>query len=78
MIPIYSVYDELTGFLGPIKDTNDEVAKRNFSYMVNNSKEYQTNAKDFALYRLGDFDPASGNIVALPVPALLIRATDCF
>lgn len=78
MIPIYSVFDELTGFLGPIKDTNDEVAKRNFSYMVNNSKEYQVNAKDFALYRLGDFDPASGMLHPLPVPSLLIRASDCF
>ena len=34
---VYCVFDELTGYMGPVVDTNDRVAIRNFSYMIKNS-----------------------------------------
>lgn len=74
---VYSVYDELTGFMGPVVDSNDDVAKRNFSYMIANSQEYTTNAKDYALYFVGEFDEMKGLMIPCTPPSLLMRATDC-
>lgn len=75
---VYSVYDELTGFMGPVVDSNDDVAKRNFSYMIRNSKEYAMNANDYSLYFIGEFDEKKGLMVPCTPPKLLIRAAECF
>lgn len=74
---VYSVFDELTGFMGPVIDINDSVAKRNFSYMIAHSKEYTENAKDYSLYFVGEFDEKRGLMIPCTPPSLLMRATDC-
>lgn len=74
---VYSVFDELTGFMGPVVDINDSVAIRNFTYMISNSKEYAENAKDYSLYFVGEFDEKNGLMSPCTPPKLLIRASDC-
>lgn len=74
---VYSVYDELTGFMGPVVDTNDYTAIRNFTYMITNSKEYVDNAKDYSLYFVGEFDERTGAMSSSAPPKLIIRASDC-
>lgn len=74
---VYSVFDELSGFMGPVVDINDSVATRNFSYMISNSKEYAANAKDYSLYFVGEFDEKTGLMSPCTPPKLLMRASDC-
>lgn len=72
---LYSVYDQLSGFMGPVVDLNDDVAIRNFSYMICNSKEYTVNAKDYSLYCVGTFDDTTGELVSHVPPHFLVRAS---
>lgn len=63
---IYAIRDAFTGFLTPTFDLNDQVAKRNFAYAIKqkNSLLY-SNAQDYDLYKIGEFDQDSGVISPL-------------
>lgn len=72
--PMYVIHDELTGFGSPFVDVNDASARRNFAYAVNNNGDTMSfNPKDYALYRLGEFDHDSAAFDALPCPFLIVR-----
>ena len=69
---VYAMRDELQDDFGtPIIDVNDDTAKRNFRYGIASSKDVRLFAPyDFALYRIGSYDSATGVIES--EPAVLI------
>lgn len=69
--PIYAVRDVKVGFNQPMTDLNDNVAKRNFAYAINNNDMMQFSPKDYDLFKIGDFDTELGTIEALGVPVLI-------
>lgn len=63
---LYAIRDIKTGFMTPTMDINDESAVRNFYHSVQNSEGIlYTFASDFSLFRIGEFDSDSGQIVPL-------------
>lgn len=75
---IYCVRDVKSGFQTPTAQVNDSVAVRGFeSAVINADSVLFTHAKDFGLYKLGEFDADTGRITPLDLPVLLIEATDC-
>lgn len=73
---LYAVKDDLQGFLAPVSDLNDEVAVRNFLFMVKNSKEMVSNAADFSLFYVGSFDTDSALLDPVLPPVFLCRGSD--
>lgn len=66
---IYCIRDALTGYLTPTADVNDPSALRNFtSAVLTPGTLYDTSAKDYDLYKLGEFDSDSGRLNPLPAP----------
>lgn len=63
---IYNVYcmrDQMTGFMQPTFEINDNVAQRNFSYAINRKDSIlYANPKHFDLYKLGTFDTETGEL----------------
>ena len=49
-------------FEGITMAVNEYVAKRDFSFAVNNNKEMLFKAKDLELYKVGEFDVETGQI----------------
>lgn len=75
---IYCVRDVKSGFQSPAAQVNDSVAVRGFqSAVVNSDSVLFTHSKDFALYKVAEFDADSGRITPLDMPVLLIEASDC-
>lgn len=66
--PIYAIRDKKVGFMSPMVDQNDETAKRNFAFAVqHNDSMFMAFPDDYDLYRIGEFNSESGEIVsALP------------
>lgn len=61
---VYSMRDQLTGFIQPTFEVSDQVALRNFSYAINKQDTLlYASAKHFDLYRIGTFDTDTGEIV---------------
>ena len=61
---IYSIRDAKTGFMAPTFDMNDASAARNFEHAVMNSASLMnSHPGDYALYRIGEFDSESGELV---------------
>lgn len=76
ILPIFSMRDKVAeSFQSCSLDTNDFVAKRNFSYAVNNSPELLFKSKDLELYRVGVFDTEKGCITPV-IPAVLVCRGD--
>lgn len=74
---LYSMRDDLTGFLVPTADSNDSTAMRNFMFAIQKPDSVM-NAKpqDFSLYKVGVFDSEIGIIEedrAGDYPILLCR-----
>lgn len=73
MLNMYSVLDSKTESYGsPFSAQTNASAIRDFTTVANN-KETQIGAhpEDFCLVHLGSFDPHTGTIDVLPVPAKL-------
>lgn len=70
--PVYSIRDVQVGFNNPMTDINDNTAKRNFTYAINNNSEMNFSAKDYDLYRIGEFDTVKGKLIPLDVPELVV------
>ena len=60
--PVFSIRDNLVGFLRPVVEVNQSVAIRNFrdgfSQMPDNTKD------DYSLFYIGDFDDQTGEITS--------------
>lgn len=76
MKKVYCIKDRLQGFLSPFTDTNDEVAMRNFDAGCKNNNIIYFNPEEFSLWRVGEFDTDSGQLVSLPSPLFLMEAID--
>lgn len=75
---IYAVRDEKAECFGnPFYMGNDGEALRAFSDGVKDSKSaLAAHPADYRLYRLGEFDDCSGDIVGLSTPHFLAVASD--
>lgn len=61
--PMYAVKDELSGiFLSPVMMRNDNEALRAFKSQVNHTDIWKDNPGDFGLYRVGEYNDATGEI----------------
>lgn len=78
--PVYAVRDIHVGFNAPMTDVNDNVAKRNFAYAINNESNGVMNfaPKDYDLYQVGTFDTLNGSLEPLAVPKLICTGTSVF
>lgn len=61
-IVITAIKDELNGFMQPMFESNKEVSIRNFKNAIINSDYYKTNANDYSLYVIGEYDTDNGEI----------------
>lgn len=74
IFPIYAIRDELTTWLTPMVDTNDQSAIRNFRLALSSPRSImEKNPTDFCLYRIGEYDNETGKIKSLEVPEFVIR-----
>lgn len=63
---LYAIRDIHSGFMQPMVDVNDETAKRNFAYMINNNPGVIAfRPADFELYLIGSIDSESGLLAPL-------------
>lgn len=70
---IYAIKDEKVGFLQLMQDNNDYTAIRNFKFAINRPESlYSANKSDFKLYKFGNFDSDTGEMVLLPSMQLII------
>lgn len=77
ILPIYSLRDKVADiFQSCSLDTNDFVAKRNFSFAVNNSPELLFKSKDLELYRVGSFDTVKGCVTREDPIVLVCRGDE--
>lgn len=76
LYPIYSIKDDLIGYGVPFSADNDAVAMRFFHQaIVQPNSIYGLNKSQFNLYKLGDFDTSSGEVVPCS-PTYICSAND--
>ena len=64
---VYAVYDKKMAEYGPPVAVGHVIeAERWFDSLVNGEGVVSRYPEDFALYRIGDYDPASGTMTAEP------------
>lgn len=69
---LYTMKDEKIGYLQVMQDVNDYTAIRNFTHAITAEGSLSNaNKSDFKLYKLGNFDNISGEIVLCATPELL-------
>lgn len=65
-IGVYSMRDQLSGFLTPTFELNDQIAIRNFSYAIKKPDTLLfASAKDFDLIKIGEFDSDTGELTPI-------------
>lgn len=65
-VGIYSMRDQLSGFLTPTFELNDQIAIRNFSFAIKKPDTLLfASAKDFDLMKIGEFDSETGELIPL-------------
>lgn len=74
-IGIYSIKDNVGGFLQPTYDLTEQSAYRNFSYAVNQPGLMNFKPEDYSLWFVGVFDSDTGEVEKV-VPKLIIHATE--
>lgn len=77
-VPVYSVRDVNVGFMNPMCDVNDNSAKRNFAYAINNTDLMSFSPADYDLFRVGSFDSDTGVFDVLPIPELLVHGASVY
>ncbi len=69
---IYTIQDLKTGFMNPVVEVNDEVAKRNFAYACSADRSmYTFSPDDFRFFKIGTFDAESGIIEPINPPQFI-------
>lgn len=78
---VYSIRDELTGFMTPVVEHSDAVAMRNFQMACSASKRDTSlmafRPSDYILYQIGTFDTDSG-LISPVVPIVRVCSGDSF
>ena len=77
LVHMYSVVDAKTGvYAAPFVLLTDGQAMRSFIDSAKDEKSmFFAHPEDFSLVRLGDFDDSLGLLVPLPVPLVLMTAS---
>lgn len=68
---IYSIRDELTGFMSLVVEQSDAIAMRNFNHALSMNRDQHLMAwqpSDFTLFKVGEFDNQSGSIFPIIPP----------
>ena len=76
---VYSIRDcKMESFGIPVLIENDSVAIRQFGDIITkgNDNLMSIHPSDFALYKLGDFDPVTGKFINLDCPVILANGAD--
>lgn len=75
---VYSVFDDKAGVYGtPIFVNSQGIAVRSFSDAVKESGSvFARHASDYKLYRIGEFDNVSGELIKLDAPLFVVHASD--
>lgn len=74
---VYAIRDRIAeNFQSVNVDINDAVARRNFSFAVNNNDNMLFSASDLEFYRIGEFDSHTGVIVPVTPAVLIVRADE--
>lgn len=77
--PVFSIRDCKTGFMAPTIDLNPDSAARAFLHAVSCSTDViASNATDFALYHIADFDTDSGALTPIIPCVHIVDATAAF
>lgn len=73
---VYAMRDVKTGFMTPSIDVSDESAVRNFTHAVCHSDGVlRSFAQDFSLYKIGEFDSDTAELLPLRPTLLLIEGS---
>lgn len=74
---IYSIKDVKIGYGMPFMLVNDLVATRTFTELINDtSTEVSKHPLDMELWKVGEWDEATGTITPMPVPVFMIGGKD--
>lgn len=75
---VFSVFDDKASAFGtPIFVANRGIAVRSFSDAVQESgNAFAKHASDYKLYKLGEFDNVSGELIKLTTPEFVCHASD--
>lgn len=66
ILGVYAMKDNLSGFLSPTFESNDDVAMRNFAYAISHKDTLlYAQKKDFDLYKIGEYDTDTGHLIPL-------------
>lgn len=77
--PVFSIRDRHTGFMTPTVDYNENTAKRNFAKAINSETGIMNfEPGDFDLYKIGEFDSETGNLVSENIPVLVVSGLSIF
>ena len=74
---VTAILDRKAGFDGVQIFANEDIAKRNFRYAINQAGIPNYAPADFEFYKIGEFDPKTGRISPLDVNELLLSGLDC-
>lgn len=72
---IFSMKDDLNGFMNIFHEVSSDVAKRGFLHslaVADPHSLFYSHPQDYSLYRLGDFDSDSGLITVYPTPEFIV------
>lgn len=73
---VYAMKDNLSGFVTPTFESNDEVAKRNFAYAISHKDTLlYAQKKDFDLYKIGEYDTETGHLIPLESVEMLLQGS---
>lgn len=73
--PVFAIRDAKSGFGSLLIETNEATAKRNFAYALQNGVQRYA-AKDFDLYRIGEYNSESGEFKQDGLPDFVIAGED--
>lgn len=77
MFGVYAIRDVKTSFLSPTLDTNDGSAIRNFNSSIQRSDGIMlTHASDFTLYRIGDYNADTAELIPIHPIVLIASGSD--
>lgn len=78
---MYSILDNLSGFMTPVLEQNDAIAMRNFQ-MACESQQAQSlmsfKPSDFMLYHIADFDTSTGIVKNVSPLELVCSGSDFY
>lgn len=77
MLKVFTIFDDKAQYFNtPFFTTNQNIAIRDFSDIINSSGTVAgRHPEDFRLYSLGDFDDETGKFTQLDIPLLICTGT---